>query len=129
MKKGKKKVKPLVRMMGAGIMGVAMFVSSLSVFAYDTKSVAFFEEAGGEIYFWEDEYNTNSDLQQPLSPGGKVESTIIGRQVSHTPLRTTFYVPVLHSLRPAKADDYLQCEPFFGKCVSVPSRSFIKSQK
>ena len=30
MKKGKKKVKPLVRMMGAGIMGVAMFMSSLS---------------------------------------------------------------------------------------------------
>ncbi|MEE1258405.1 MAG: M56 family metallopeptidase [Lachnospiraceae bacterium] len=55
MKKGKKKVKPLVRVMGAGIMGVAMFVSSLSVFAYDTKSVAFFEEAGGEIYFWEDD--------------------------------------------------------------------------
>lgn len=55
MKKGKKKVKPLVRVMGAGIMGVAMFMSSLSVFAYDTKSVAFFEEAGGEIYFWEDD--------------------------------------------------------------------------
>lgn len=55
MKKGKKKVKPFVRMMGAGMMGVAMFVSSLSVFAYETKSVSFLEEAGGEIYFWEDD--------------------------------------------------------------------------
>lgn len=53
MKKGKKKVKPLVRVMGAGIMGIAMFVSSLSVFAYDTKSVWFTDELGGEIYFWE----------------------------------------------------------------------------
>ena len=53
MKKGKKKVKPLVRVMGAGIMGIAMFMSSLSVFAYDTKSVWFTDELGGEIYFWE----------------------------------------------------------------------------
>ena len=65
----------------------------------------------------------------PPSPGGKVESTIIGRQVSHTSLKTTFYLPVLHSLRPAKADDFLQCEPFLGKCVSVPSRTFIKPRK
>ena len=54
-KKREKKVKPHVRMLGAGIMGVAMFVSSLSVFAYDTKSVWFTDELGGEIYFWEDD--------------------------------------------------------------------------
>lgn len=55
MKKGKKKVNLLVRMMGAGMMGIAMFVSSLSVFAYESKSVSFLEETGGEIYFWEDD--------------------------------------------------------------------------
>ena len=55
MKKGKKKVNLLVRMMGAGMMGIAMFVSSLSVFAYESKSVSFLEETGGEIYIWEDD--------------------------------------------------------------------------
>ena len=55
MRKGKQKVRPLVKIMGAGMMGVAMFVSSLSVFAYETKSVSFLEEAGGEIYLWEDD--------------------------------------------------------------------------
>lgn len=67
MKKREKKVKPLVRMLGAGVMCMAMFVSSLSVFAYDTKSVWFTDELGGEIYFCEGD----SYLDEMLLPVAK----------------------------------------------------------
>lgn len=70
MKKGKKKVKPLVRMTGAGIMGIAMFVSSLSVFAYEAKSIWLTEEPGGEIYFCEGDSYLN-EMLLPIAGDGE----------------------------------------------------------
>ena len=55
MKNGVGKESLLRKVIGAGVMGIAVFTSSLTVFAYSPKTIMFSNNIVDEIYFSEED--------------------------------------------------------------------------